>query len=400
MNARITTLSALTIATIAASAATPAFAGDPTLPWNRKALTAAVTDAPDGSGKKIVTAYWQYSADTSLGQMDLSARVQIMAGGAVIWEEDQIVGIADGDGPCPQGQPCGQGCGIGTWNGASVPLTCVLSYFNDDPAQGSFCSCSGPICPVVSAPVELAEDVDIIVIVKPLPGAEQEFELADDMIAVEQAPGGQTYWDTEILSMDLTSSPGLPGGFFDVHVEVGTATNFSGFLPLGYEVVLMKNGQPVESQGSGSGSGDDWIQAEPCGDPNNPCGQCGINNFGGTLECDLVCNECIVVEGTEFDFIAIPMDPNDDWGIKVQPAPGALPSLPGFEEDDQAPVPVPGDGCPADLDGDGFVGSTDLNALLGSFGLDAGGDCDNDGDTDSADLNILLGMFGESCFPV
>lgn len=53
--------------------------------------------------------------------------------------------------------------------------------------------------------------------------------------------------------------------------------------------------------------------------------------------------------------------------------------------------------CPGDLTGDGAVGSTDLNVLLGSFGLDAGGDLDGDGDTDSADLNVVLAAFGGEC---
>ncbi len=55
---------------------------------------------------------------------------------------------------------------------------------------------------------------------------------------------------------------------------------------------------------------------------------------------------------------------------------------------------------PADLDNDGVVGFSDLNRVLGSFGLSTAGgsalpgDVDVDGDVDFADLNILLNQYG------
>ncbi len=49
-----------------------------------------------------------------------------------------------------------------------------------------------------------------------------------------------------------------------------------------------------------------------------------------------------------------------------------------------------------DIDGDGSVGSADLNAVLGSFGVCPGcpADLDGDGVVGSSDLNIVLGAFG------
>jgi subtilisin family serine protease len=52
---------------------------------------------------------------------------------------------------------------------------------------------------------------------------------------------------------------------------------------------------------------------------------------------------------------------------------------------------------PADLTGDGCVDQADLGALLGSYGVDDGGDIDGDGDTDQADLGLLLDAFDSDC---
>lgn len=53
--------------------------------------------------------------------------------------------------------------------------------------------------------------------------------------------------------------------------------------------------------------------------------------------------------------------------------------------------------CPLDLDDSGAIDLGDLNAVLGAFGENAGGDINGDGWTDLADLNAVLGAFGEGC---
>jgi spore coat protein A len=51
--------------------------------------------------------------------------------------------------------------------------------------------------------------------------------------------------------------------------------------------------------------------------------------------------------------------------------------------------------CPADLDGDGAVGSSDLAALLGSWGPGAApADLNGDGNVNASDLAALLGSWG------
>ncbi|MBL0921839.1 MAG: S8 family serine peptidase [Phycisphaerales bacterium] len=56
--------------------------------------------------------------------------------------------------------------------------------------------------------------------------------------------------------------------------------------------------------------------------------------------------------------------------------------------------------CPMDVDGDGAVGFSDLNLLLGSFGLNGDGlpgDVNGDGVVNFFDLNLLLGAYGVGC---
>jgi len=53
--------------------------------------------------------------------------------------------------------------------------------------------------------------------------------------------------------------------------------------------------------------------------------------------------------------------------------------------------------CPADLTGDSLVNADDLLVVLGSFGVDGGGDATGDGFTDADDLLVVLGGFGQSC---
>lgn len=56
-------------------------------------------------------------------------------------------------------------------------------------------------------------------------------------------------------------------------------------------------------------------------------------------------------------------------------------------------VPPP-PSCPADLDADGQVSSTDLAALLGSWGSTGPADLDNSGGVNAADLAAMLGAWG------
>lgn len=80
-------------------------------------------------------------------------------------------------------------------------------------------------------------------------------------------------------------------------------------------------------------------------------------------------------------------------GVAITPAPGALPTLPGFEDDDERPARVPG--CVGDLNGDGAVGAADLALHLGDWASPGGpADLNGDGVVGAADLALLLGAWG------
>jgi hypothetical protein len=97
---------------------------------------------------------------------------------------------------------------------------------------------------------------------------------------------------------------------------------------------------------------------------------------------------------------AVPVDPGDEIIVILKPAPGGMPELPGFEDDEESVPEIPGDppfrrgDCNAD-------GSTDIGdpiALLGElFSGAAPGTCadacdsNDDGGKDIADAIYLLG---------
>lgn len=64
-------------------------------------------------------------------------------------------------------------------------------------------------------------------------------------------------------------------------------------------------------------------------------------------------------------------------------------------------TPIDTPTCDQDVSGDGTIDSTDLNVVLGNFGIGGAdpedGDTNGDGEVDSDDLNAVLGSFGEDC---
>ena len=97
---------------------------------------------------------------------------------------------------------------------------------------------------------------------------------------------------------------------------------------------------------------------------------------------------------------AVPVDPGDEIMVLLRPAPGALPELPGFGDDDAHGADLP-PACPADLDGNAIVDFNDLLQLLASWGACAGcpADLDHDDAVGFNDLLQLLAAWGP-CFPM
>ena len=96
--------------------------------------------------------------------------------------------------------------------------------------------------------------------------------------------------------------------------------------------------------------------------------------------------------------IALPPLPPGPIEVRLVPAPGALPELPGFPGDDETEVTP----CSADLDGDGTVGFGDLLVILaewGPCGESCAADLDDSGDVGFGDLLAALSAWGP-CLPV
>ncbi len=217
----------------------------------------------------------------------------------------------------------------------------------------------------------------------------------DALAAVFQ--GDPIYWNRKIDSVEVVPTPGVGASFFDVFFEIDVEANYDGRLRLASQVELQVNGVPM---GSLPVIFDDLIF--------NPCKpECDIvcvvsaaaGDLGVCREDDdgpLPCSCQLAPVGLTFE--AVPATPGDEITVILRPAPGALPELPGFEEDDMRTEPVP-DPCPWDLDADGVVGIGDLLALFSLWGPCPGppgcpGDFNGDGFVGVGDMLSMFANWG------
>ncbi len=93
----------------------------------------------------------------------------------------------------------------------------------------------------------------------------------------------------------------------------------------------------------------------------------------------------------QFESAALPHDSSVTLGLFKPGTPDAV----------DAPATTPSSVfCPTDINGDGATDFSDLNLLLGAYGVAApeqATDVDGDGETGFGDLNLLLGGYGQSC---
>ena len=95
-------------------------------------------------------------------------------------------------------------------------------------------------------------------------------------------------------------------------------------------------------------------------------------------------------------FPAIALEPGDVIEVILRPAPGALPELPGFEDDDEETKTF----CPTDVNGDGMIDVVDLTLVILAWGTDdPDADINNDGDVNVIDLTLLILDWGP-CEPM
>ncbi len=261
---------------------------------------------------------------------------------------------------------CAASCGEGVTNGMTASLLCI-----DGECQFP------PITAEIPVPSLQPKD-EIMVLLMRATDAIPETDTSDDsrIVTYQGSPIGWNRAATEV-SISPASGPSAPEGdqFFDIYL----CAEFSSFgltesLHLGAQPILLINGSPANNPFSGC---DDWIASpiDLClGCTNTSCGtaSCGGDNI--QLECVLIEDDygffrCACVGQAEFTFPNVFLNPGDEVDIVLRPVPGALPELPGFEDDDNGEPPAGCVLCPGDLNDDGIVDGADLANLLANWGI-------------------------------
>jgi hypothetical protein len=342
----------------------------PTPTWNRKVEGIAVSPVPVAGSFFSITGYASIDADNVDTQIDLSTEIEILINGTTAYIEQKNLVANPGTHADCSGLDCG-----------AEPCFCT-----EPPVV---CEC-GPIIISVETTTALQPEDEIMVLLRPAPGALPDDDESDDLDILMFA-GDPIFWNRTILSIDLMQAK--QQGFVDAFVAIALTTNYSGGLNLTAIGELLVNGVPMMESATGP-TDLVWSFCDPgCGascatDGGVPAGICQ-SDVQGPLDC--ACQSTLPT----LVFPSIPVEPDDELTILLRPAPGALPELPGFPDDEET-RPV----CPWDCgDGDFIVGITDFLAMLATWG-EVGAACDFDGDgVGITDFLKLLGQWGP-CFPM
>ena len=365
--------------------------------WNRAVKGVSVIPSPGGSaGEFDVHVIWSAGVSDDLSTtLDLSTQVDLFVGTALVSSDQTQLQILPRDVGCVDtGMDCSRSdCGRGFVNGVINTMFC----FEDFGCVGIECGCSCQFPPLATrfSQVSLRPEDEIMVLLRPAPGALPDGTTHDDVW--HMPPGGApVFWDRQITDVELIQTRAG-----EVDVNVSTRSVIRGIpadTDLGYTIVIEVDGQAVRNFPVPN----IWAPATIC--PGGCLGQvCGV--FDGV---DAFCDESATYPGTcvcagasqSFPCPAIAVLPGQRVTVILRPTPGALPELPGFPEDEEE-VEIP---CPGDFTGDGRVTTADLTVLLGAFGQPVPpgtqGDLTGDGLVTTSDLTALLALFGTNCFPV
>jgi len=293
---------------------------------------------------------------------------------------------------------CNGGCGGGYIDGVFNTMLCLT----DPPGCNTGncdCGCRFPSITADLGPEPLVPGDEIMVLLRPAPGAIPE-PGGDNDVWTTTFDGIPHFWQRSITAVD--TAPAASGNPNRVDVIVKGNASWHGLMmttDLGAVIELRDaSGNPMATLVAPG-------VVDPAGDPL-ACGGVGCGGLCGfwnglQVDCAPFPNiwflPCLCGGGWIISFPNV--DPNDLIGATVvlKPAPGALPPLPPFEEEETRPVPQP---CIADLNQDGTVNGADLAIVLGNWGT-AGpaGDVNGDLTVNGADLAIVLGSWGP-CAPV
>ncbi len=317
--------------------------------WNRRISGVAVTPSPGApAGQYDVHVAWETELLQTMSTFaDLSTEFEVRVNGVPL-DTETITLMADpGSGPSPTGScfDCAGICGGTCGAGSGTDWDCVRDA-DCFPGGVQDCKCIGkpgggidpPILPLATA-VSLQPGDEIMVLLRPAPGALPETEPSDDVRVITFS--GQTVgWNRRILSVDILPSPvHLPDSFFDIWVDIDVAAiNQSGqTLEIGTEVELLINGVPAGAQSPCL----DWISAvAPCSgvECSGTCGSTGCSGSSGSATCQITGDLSVCActsDPYSILFPAVIVEPDDVLVVTLRPVPGALPELPGFGDDDE-----------------------------------------------------------------
>ncbi len=338
--------------------------------FNRRVT--GISLAESSSGGFDVTAEWRIDlAGTQAIDVQVGSTVELRIGGTTHSttdaEECLIWDLGSGGGDCSI-DPDGTTCGSATFGTVTpVVLTCDSGV------------CSSPTITSVFPSVPLVVEDEIMVILRPAPGA------APDDLPNDDDEGILTFgsWNRRLVSLEVTPASGGGPTLFDVTAQVIIEISAGSTVPLKVGIdTEPQAGDPccteacccpscsTECGGSGCGSSpgsffDVFLhEAGPVG-PQVAAGggilpfvctagtcteSCASGNTGAGATFTATCQpgDCAChTEPLTLTWTGVTFQPGDEIMVILRPAPGALPELPGFEDDDLLIATAPGDPIPA-----------------------------------------------------
>ncbi|MCA9727532.1 MAG: hypothetical protein KC729_07600 [Candidatus Eisenbacteria bacterium] len=300
--------------------------------YDRKAMALSILE--DATGQPTVHAWGTIQVADSSVPADLSTDLELLVNGLLVDSASFDITI-DGNpgGSCSAGPPCNGSCGSGSVNGQNVTLRC----FKDCVGASCDCTCGLWISAELNPTVPIVYGDEIMVILRPAPGAVPETDTADDACVVRYAEQ-QVYWNRRIDSVQLVPVPG-GGNVYDV--EVDGYVEYNGApgrdLVLDIEAELVVNGTIVAVVPG-------VFEAHPpYGTPDDYAGYCVsgcIATCGYVNALPATCSngpDCACGSPLDLRIPGQVLDPTgDEIMVILRPAPGTLPELPPFEDDDSA----------------------------------------------------------------
>jgi len=308
--------------------------------WNRRLEAVAVTES-GAAGQHDIHVVLELHGDgeTTIPQ-DLSTEIEVRINRSVVATHTVPVGLDPGAGAgCVDAAACGGSCGTGSIDGFPHALLCLA---DGECSPGCDCKCKfPPITWTVPAPA-LATGDEIMVLLRPAPGALPDGDSSDDQI--EYTFSAPVFWDRTLTDVSIVPVPtAMPDSFFDIWVDV-TAYHegLASFLPagaaadLGMEIDLLVNGAPY-------GSTPLPFRPVPIA-PACDCASACATWDGSTHTCRpyLGTSDCMCGWPWLSILPAVPLEPGDEITVILRPAPGALPELPGFPDDEDGEECCPG----------------------------------------------------------